>query len=94
MMVMIIMMTWQIKEEKKRVVEDLSERDENENDEDLNEYIWIGEIGWKESVCEKRRRCCGRRCLTKTCSSGLLFGRKGMNECGSSSRIKIWKEML
>jgi hypothetical protein len=43
-------MTWQIKEEKKRVVEDLSERDENENDEDLNEYIWIGEIGWKETV--------------------------------------------
>jgi hypothetical protein len=31
-------------------VEDLSERDENENDEDLNEYIWIGEIGWKETV--------------------------------------------
>jgi hypothetical protein len=43
-------MTWQIKEEKKRVVEDLCERDENENDEDLNEYIWIGEIGWKETV--------------------------------------------
>jgi hypothetical protein len=45
-------MTWQIKEEKKWVVEDLCERDENENenDEDLNEYIWIGEIGWKETV--------------------------------------------
>jgi hypothetical protein len=40
------------------------------------------------SGCEKRRaggkmRCCGRRCLTKTCNSGLLFVRKRMNECGS-----------
>jgi hypothetical protein len=49
MMVMIIMMTWQIKEEKRGLWK-IYVRDENENDEDLNEYIWIGEIGWKETV--------------------------------------------